>query len=60
MEGSYIWSVRNTKIMWIYATPADAQNKVNVICLYLLYYAHQEYDLLALKIVNSGYIELFP
>lgn len=23
--------------MWIYTTPADAQNKVNVICLCLLY-----------------------
>ena len=44
VEGSWIGSVKNNnKIMWIYTTPVDVQNKVNVICLCLLYnYAHQE------------------
>ena len=37
MEGSWIWSVKNNKIMRIYTTRVDAQNKVNVICLCLLY-----------------------
>lgn len=34
--------------------------KTKLMSSALPYYAHQEKDLLALKIVNSGCIELFP